>query len=243
MGVAGTATPPKAPTMQQPPAHKMMNRRPRGVRGNRPASSDKPSGLLQEGGRVSRWKGRRPGMASRAWSGLPVARRAVWEETWQSVGSGPHTASPRVDLYQVGILRRLFQLHPCALVSGVFRPPVPSCSSPCSRLSCPNTERIPGEKKSSALKKSSCIQQQGTSQELKQFLKLRSRSCRLQVQSCGVLGTVSTCLRERFIAELLSHQHYILYYTIHKRFHTFLYKEFLKKGNLVDCFFCLFVWL
>lgn len=54
-------------------------------------------------------------------------------------------------------------------------------------------------------------QQQGTSHDLKQFLKLGSRSCCLQVQSCSVLGTVSTCLRERFIAELLSHQHYILY--------------------------------
>lgn len=151
--MAGAATPPKAPAMQQPPAHKMMNRRPRGVRGDRPASSDKPSGLLQEGGRVSRWKGRRPGMASRAWSGLPGARRAVWEETRQSVGSGPHTASPRVDLYQVSILRRLFQLYPCALVSGVFRPTVPSCSSPWLQAVLSEHREDPRRKKIQRLKK------------------------------------------------------------------------------------------
>lgn len=69
--------PPKAPAVQQPPARE-MNRRPRGagVRGDRPASSSEPSGLLQRGCGVSRWKGRWPGMASSAWSRLPGGRES-----------------------------------------------------------------------------------------------------------------------------------------------------------------------
>ena len=89
-----------------------------------------------------------------------------------------------------------------------------------SRLSCPNTGGSQGGKKEKKKKnptpeKPSWVQQQGTSHNLKQFLKVCSRSCCLRVQSCGVLGTVFTCLRERFIAELLSHQHHILYITLY----------------------------
>lgn len=106
--------------------------------------------------------------------------------------------------------RHLFQLHPRRACT-----PAPVRAERASQRSSQPAPPDP-----------SWLPQQGTSHHLKQVLKSGSGSCCLRVQSCGVREALPTCLRERLIAEFLSHPQSLLHHTIHKRFHTFYRKNF-----------------